>query len=110
MNLEFVSAGAMLPVPRAAALDVKQIDGTVCVWCRGPADDRIDLGPRISPIAGVLKRWQPRACRACAGRNAARVHQLHIRTCARCSHRDYCPDSRALYGLVLECTGHSISP
>ncbi len=103
MNTGFVSAAEMLPMPRPGALSRDQVDGKVCVWCGGEPDDRIALGPRISPIAGTLKRWLPRACCPCAGRSASRVYQLHVRMCPRCSHGDYCPDGRALYGLALEC-------
>lgn len=96
------SAAEMLPMPKAADLAPAQMDGTVCVWCaRTPDGGGIVLGPRISAIAGALQRWFPRACRACAGREAARVYQLHIKTCARCSHQDYCPDSQALHELAL---------
>lgn len=99
MNLGFVCAAEMLPVPRAAGLAPEQVDGSRCVWCgKGAA---VDLGPRISPVGGTLLQWTPRACRACTGREAARVHGLHVATCARCSHNDYCPDSAALYRLSL---------
>ena len=98
------SAAEMLPMPKAAGLTAAKMDGTVCVWCgRTPDGGGVKLGPRISVIAGALKRWFPRACRACAGKKAASVYQLHIQTCARCSHQDYCPDSRALHALALEC-------
>ncbi|MFC4500659.1 MULTISPECIES: hypothetical protein [Streptomyces] len=103
MNTGFVSAVEMLPVPRGAALTRDQVDGKVCVWCCVQTDDHIDIGLRLSVIGGELKRWQPRACRACTGRKAVRVYQLHVRTCARCTHRDYCPDSRALHVLAMEC-------
>lgn len=102
MNAGFVCATEMLPVPRAHSLTRIQADGKACVWCQGLPDDRIDLGPRISPAGGALKRWQPRACRPCTGSEAARVYQLHIRTCARCGRRNSCPDARALYALARE--------
>jgi hypothetical protein len=101
MHPGFVNATEMLPVPRAAGLTRDQVEGKVCVWCGGSPDDHIDLGPRISVVRGKLQRWFPRACQACTGRNAIRVYRLHIGTCARCSHRDYCPDSAALHALAL---------
>jgi hypothetical protein len=101
VNAGFVDAVGMLPVPRAAGLAPERVDGSRCVWCgQGPA---VDLGPRISPVGGTLQRWTPRACRACTGREAVRVHRIHIGTCARCSHRDYCPDGHALHRLGMEC-------
>lgn len=103
MNAGFVCATEMLPVPRVADLTREQVDGKACVWCRATPDDRIDLGPRISPVAGTLKRWCPRACQSCTGREAVRVHRLHTTTCARCVQRDYCPDCQALHALALEC-------
>lgn len=95
------AAAEMLPLPRASSLTQAQIDGTACVWCKAP-DGLIALGPRVRPVAGELRRWHPRACRPCAGRKAVSVYRLHISTCARCSHRNYCPDSQALHALALE--------
>jgi len=95
-----VCATEMLPVPRAADLGAEQVDGAACVWC-GKAPD-IGIGLRISVFTGTLRRWLPRACHACVGSQAVRVYRLHISSCARCSHRDYCPDSRALHELALE--------
>ncbi len=89
------TAVEMLPIPKAASLD-----RACCVWCSGPAS--VNLGPRIRPATGGVKRWFPRACRTCTSLEAARVHQLHITTCARCTHRDYCPDSHALQELAQE--------
>lgn len=100
MNAGFVCAAEMLPVPRVAGLPAEQIAGKCCVWCGDPAS--MDLGARISPLGGTLQRWEPRACRSCAGREAERVYGLHITTCARCSHRDYCPDREALVRLAGE--------
>ncbi|QJT06349.1 hypothetical protein G9272_43610 [Streptomyces asoensis] len=60
----------------------------------------MDLGPRLSVIDGVLKRWELRGCRSCAKREAGRVHDIHITTCARSVRRDYCPESKALYALA----------
>lgn len=98
------AAVEMLPLPMAAGLASAQIDGTTCVWCgRTPDGGGIKLGPRIRRTAEGLVRWHPRACRACAGRQAARVYKIHVTTCPRCTHRDYCPDSQALYALALEC-------
>ncbi|MFD9394796.1 hypothetical protein ACFWBB_29880 [Streptomyces sp. NPDC060000] len=99
MNSDFVNAAEILPVPKAAGLPSERIEGKRCVWCGGTAS--MDLGPRLSVITGVLKRWEPRGCRSCARREAGRVHDIHITTCARCTHRDYCPDSNALYALAL---------
>ena len=99
----FASAAEMLPTPKVADLTDAQIDGSVCVWCeRTPDGGGIKLGPRIRPTARSVERWFPRACRACAGREAARVYKIHVTTCARCGHRDYCPDSQALYALALQ--------
>lgn len=104
MTTGYTCAAAMLPMPRTAGLASEQMDGTVCVWCaRTPDGGGIVLGPRISVIGGSLRRWEPRACRPCASRQAARVYGIHIGTCARCSHGDFCPDSHALHRLALEC-------
>uniref|UniRef100_A0AAU2A0J0 Uncharacterized protein n=1 Tax=Streptomyces sp. NBC_00093 TaxID=2975649 RepID=A0AAU2A0J0_9ACTN len=103
MHPDFADATQMLPVPRAGGLSRKRVEGKVCVWCRQALAGHIDLGPRLSVIAGQLERWWPRGCRPCAGRNAARTYQAHIGTCASCTHRVYCLDSRALYALALEC-------
>lgn len=89
----------MLPVPKAVGLVTDQISGTVCVWCGHTP--QVALGPRLSVIGDALCRWWPRACRRCTGREAARVHDIHTTTCARCVHRDYCPDAHALHGLAL---------
>ncbi|WP_158101573.1 hypothetical protein [Streptomyces bobili] len=48
-------------------------------------------------------RWKPRSCLPCLRREAKRVYGIHITVCARCTHRDYCPDNKALYPLALEC-------
>ncbi|MGW7130938.1 hypothetical protein ACWGIA_21730 [Streptomyces bobili] len=50
-------------------------------------------------VKGELLRWEPSSCRRCLRREAKRVYNIHIGVCARCTHRDYCPDSRALYEL-----------
>ncbi|MFJ1808560.1 MULTISPECIES: hypothetical protein [unclassified Streptomyces] len=99
MNPGFVNAAEMLRVPKAADLPAERVEGKRCVWCGGPAS--IELGPRLSVIGGALKRWEPRGCRSCARREAGRVYDIHVTTCARCIHRDYCPDSAALYTLAL---------
>ncbi|WP_327180664.1 hypothetical protein [Streptomyces sp. NBC_01334] len=99
MDSDFVDAAEMLPVPKAAGPASVRIDGKRCVWCGGAAS--MDLGPRLSVIDRVLKRWEPRGCRSCAKREARRVHDIHITTCARCIHRDHCPESNALYALAL---------
>lgn len=100
MNAGFVDAVGMLPMPNARSLARKRIDGACCVWCGGTAV--MDLGPRLSVVDGALKRWEPRACRPCAAREAARVYGIHIQSCARCTHHDYCPDARALHALSRE--------
>ncbi|MER6955016.1 hypothetical protein [Streptomyces sp. NPDC000618] len=99
MNPGYVRPAEMLPVPRAAGLASERIEGKRCVWCGGA--DTAEQGPRLSVIGGTLKRWEPRACRSCTGREAGRVYDVHITACARCIHRDYCPDSKALYALAL---------
>lgn len=102
----FEDAGAveLLPMPRTHTLSAEQIDGAACVWCaKKVSDTGRKLGTRIRVAEGTVKRWRPRACRPCIGAQAARVYRLHVRTCGRCSHRDYCPDSQALHRLALEC-------
>ncbi|WP_333736359.1 hypothetical protein [Streptomyces sp. IBSBF 2806] len=97
MNPSFVNATEMLAVPRAEGLSPERIDGKRCVWCGGAKT--VNLGPRISAIGGALQQWFPRGCQPCTRREAKRVHSIHITTCARCTHADYCPDSEALYRL-----------
>lgn len=98
MNPDFVNALEMLPVPKPDQLAPARISGTHCVWCgSGPA---VGLGPRLSVIDGHLERWHPRACTPCTRREAAHVHGIHRTTCPRCTHREYCPDGRALYDLA----------
>lgn len=100
MHPGFVTGVEMLPVPKACDVAPERVDGTRCVWCgKGPA---VDLGPRISPIGGTLQQWAPRGCRSCVGREAARVYGLHVGTCPRCSHGEYCPDSQALRKLTAD--------
>jgi hypothetical protein len=99
VNPGFVNAPEMLPVPKAAGLAPERVEGKRCVWCGSAAS--VELGPRLSVVDGALKRWEPRACRSCARREAGRVYDIHITTCARCTHRDYCPDSQGLYTLAL---------
>ena len=97
------TAVEMLPVPRGHTLTTAQVDGDVCVWCEKKlADTGRRLGPRIRVTSGGVHQWVPRACQPCISRQAARVHDLHLTTCARCTHRDYCPDSQALHKLALE--------
>jgi hypothetical protein len=103
VNAGFVSAVEMLPMPKIDSLTPAQIDGLTCVWCgRTPDGGGIVLGPRLSAVAGALRRWAPRGCRPCTGRKAAYVYQLHLTMCARCTHRDYCDDSHALRDLAQE--------
>ncbi|MET7651548.1 hypothetical protein [Streptomyces sp. NPDC005486] len=99
MHAGFVNAAEMLPVPKAAGLAPERVEGKRCAWCGGA--DTVALGPRLSVIGGTLTRWEPRGCRSCTRREAGRVHDLHITSCARCSHGEYCPDARALYALAL---------
>lgn len=102
MNADVRAAAVeMLPMPKPARLDAERINGACCVWCGGPTS--VALGPRIRRAAGGLERWFPRACRSCTGLEAGRVYQLHLTTCARCTHGDYCPDSYALRDLAREC-------
>ncbi|MDQ0831934.1 hypothetical protein QF032_003778 [Streptomyces achromogenes] len=101
MNPGFVNAVEMLPMPKACDLPPERVDGTRCVWCGRPPT--VGLGPRISPIGGALTRWTPQGCGPCVGRKAARVYGLHVGTCPRCSHGEYCPDSRALHKLAVDC-------
>lgn len=95
---DIADALVMLPVPRPDRITAEQANGLTCVWCDEPPT--LHLGPRLSTHGGDLHRWTPRACQPCAARQAARVYRLHIKTCARCSHREYCSDSRALYNLA----------
>ncbi|MCT9084113.1 hypothetical protein [Streptomyces fulvoviolaceus] len=93
-----MNAAEMLPAPKTADLTPKRISGTVCVWCG--KTPQVALGIRLSVIGDALSRWWPRACQPCAAREAARVHAIHLTTCARCTHRDYCPDAHALHSLA----------
>ncbi|MEU5281134.1 hypothetical protein AB0G87_32540 [Streptomyces asoensis] len=95
-----MNAVEMLRVPKAADLAPERVEGKRCVWCGGAVS--VDLGPRLSVIGGKLTRWEPRGCRSCVRREAGRVYDIHVTTCARCTHRDYCPDSKALYALALD--------
>lgn len=93
----------LLAMPKTYTLTSEQIEGTACVWCIKPLGDTgLRLGPRIRVAGTGVQRWLPRACRPCISLEAARVHQIHLRTCARCSHGEHCPDSRALHNLALE--------
>lgn len=105
MHPDFVTAVELLPMPKLRGLTPEQVEGGACPWCgtRVQQGTGMSLGPRIGVTVGGIQRWIPRACRPCVGSQAARVHRLHIRTCASCSHRDYCADSRALHRLALEC-------
>ncbi|GGW81294.1 hypothetical protein [Streptomyces galilaeus] len=97
MHPGFVRAPELLPTPKAADLPAERLAGTRCVWCGGAATDA--LSARVSVVKGELLRWEPSSCRRCLRREAKRVYNIHIGVCARCTHRDYCPDSRALYEL-----------
>ncbi|MEU0118512.1 hypothetical protein ABZ137_33685 [Streptomyces bobili] len=83
----------------AADLPAERLAGTRCVWCGGAATDA--LNARLSVVKGELLRWEPRSCLPCLRREAERVYNIHIKSCARCTHRDYCPDSKALYELGM---------
>ncbi|MEU5769784.1 hypothetical protein ABZ782_28105 [Streptomyces asoensis] len=96
-----MNAAEMLPVPKLDALTAEQIDGEACVWCRRRPRDPFALGPRLSAQAGRLHCWHPIAHRRCAAQRAGKVYALHIKTCARCTHRDYCMDAQALHKLAL---------
>jgi hypothetical protein len=93
----FVRAPELLPVPKAADLPAERLSGKLCVWCGKAATD--DLGARVSVVKGRLLRWEPRSCLPCLRREAKRVYNIHITVCARCTHRDYCLDSKALFEL-----------
>lgn len=94
-------AGELLPLPRTDGLTQPQLDGETCVWCSVKPRVPFRLGIRLSSHRGRLLRWTPIAHKRCASTRAARVHRIHIQSCARCSHGDYCPDSRALHALAL---------
>ena len=97
MNPAFVNAVEMLPLPKVADLAPDRIEGERCVWCGGAAT--VALGARLGVVGGKLLRLEPRSCRPCARREARRVYSIHITVCARCTHRDYCLDCKALYRL-----------
>lgn len=99
MSAGVVDGVEMLPMPKAAGLARKRINGTVCVWCG--STPTMPLGPRLSVIRGKLLRWHPQACQPCVSKEAARVYRLHGDTCARCSHHDYCQDLSLLHALAL---------
>ncbi|MEV6182282.1 hypothetical protein [Streptomyces sp. NPDC052015] len=101
MNPGFVSAVEMLPLPKLDTLSNEQVDGKACVWCSGRPRTPLALGIRLSANAGTLRRWCPVAHQRCAAHKAGKVYRLHIQMCARCAHRDYCPDGRALYKLAF---------
>lgn len=88
-------------MPKLDALTEAQIGGEVCVWCDRRPRHPLALGPRLSAQAGRLRCWHPIAHQRCAAQRAGKVYALHIETCARCIHRDYCMDARALYKLAL---------
>lgn len=96
------SALEMLVMPRVHTLAADQIEGSACVWCASQPKDgtALRLGPRIRIAEDGVRRWWPRACRPCAAAEAGRVYEVHIHSCGRCSHRQYCADSRALYRLA----------
>lgn len=96
----YVIATEMLPMPKATTLSEAQLGGRHCPWCGGrPA---MALGVRLSVANGALLRWKPRACRACTQEEAARVHRLHVQTCARCTPMVQCQDARALHALSTQ--------
>ena len=67
------------------------------MWCGRAATDA--LSARLSVVKGELVRWEPRSGLPCLRREAKQVYSIHIGVCARCTHRDYCPGSKALYEL-----------
>jgi hypothetical protein len=101
MHPGYIRAPELLPVPRPDRIRPEQEAGTRCVWCRRTRELPVDLGPRLSTHTGAVRRWRPRACQPCAAREAARVFTIHTDKCARCVHRDWCPDARALYDLSI---------
>lgn len=100
MHPAFSDAVEMLCVPRIWKLTAPYRHGEVCVWCG--EEPTLDLGPRLSSEDGKLVRWLPRSCLDCAAQEAARVHRIHVRVCARCTPFLYCPDSRALHALATK--------
>lgn len=100
MHPDFVNAVELLPMPAGAQHDLAKFEGTACAWCSVKPSLVLKLGPRVSPVQGKLERWHPIGCRPCVRLEAARVYAIHVRSCARCSHRDYCLDSRALLRLA----------
>jgi hypothetical protein len=100
MHPAFANAVEMLCVPRARLLTEPYLDGKVCVWCG--QEPTLDLGPRLSAVCGKLVPWRPQSCLDCAADEAARVHRIHLRVCARCTPFLYCPDSRALHALATK--------
>lgn len=99
MHPDFVSAVEMLPMPAGAQHDLAKFEGLACAWCSAKPSPALKLGPRVSPVHGKLERWHPVGCRRCVRLEAVRVYGTHIRSCARCSHGEYCLDSRALHSL-----------
>ncbi|MFJ4926798.1 hypothetical protein [Streptomyces sp. NPDC088736] len=104
MNEGFVDAPQMLPMPRRANLGIRRIEGKVCVWCGISPSTYVKLGPRIRRVGSVLEQWFPIGCRPCTGAHATGVHTRHLRTCARCTHREYCPDEEGLRKLAVSCS------
>lgn len=99
MHPGFIDARQMLAVPRLGTIPATRVTGGLCVWCGAKAT--VPLGPRLSSQDGALHRWNPRSCGPCTRREAARVYQLHIRSCSRCAPLLYCVDARALHELSI---------
>lgn len=100
MHPGFSTAAEMLCPPRIWKLTAPYRHGEVCVWCG--QEPTLNLGPRLSSVNGKLVRWLPRSCLRCAAQEAARVHRIHLRMCARCTPYLYCSDSRALHALAAQ--------
>lgn len=96
---DFVRGPELLAVPRPDHLQPEQAAGRACVWC-GESEPTIGLGSRLTTHLGAVNTWAPRACTACAAREADRVLAIHITNCYRCCVRDGCADARALRQLA----------
>ena len=97
--------GTLLPLPMLGKLSPEQIRGASCVWCPAElnAETAIDFGACHGSLMGQATVWYPRACRACALREALAAHNAHPRTCEQCvDDPSVCGERRALRRLSLE--------
>ena len=97
--------GTLLPLPMLGKLTPEQIRGASCVWCPAElnAETAIDFGACHGSLMGQATVWYPRACRACALREALAAHNAHPRTCEQCvDDPSVCAERRALRRLSLE--------